>query len=162
MSSTPKRLAWLARYWWAPDSSAIAYLESDWPPAASGTAEQKHFVLPGGRLPQWAVFVTGVDSPGKAREIVAAESDSYVTRVDWLSDSRHIAWERLNREQNEIQLLIADCASGQPRTIVTERDPYWINLPNDLYFFKDGRRLLWSSERERLPPSLSVRHRREY
>ena len=134
-------------YWWSPDSSAIAYLESDWPPASNVTSERRHFIFPGGRLPQMRVYVAGVDSPGTAREIPLDPTDVYVTRVDWLPDSRHIALERLNREQTEIKLVIAACATGKSHTILTERDLYWINLPNDLYFFKDGRRFLWSSER---------------
>jgi dipeptidyl-peptidase-4 len=134
-------------YWWAPDSSTIAYLESDWPVAANSADEPRHFVLPGGRLPQMRVFITSVDNSSEGREISLDGTGVYVTRVDWLRDSRHIALERLNREQNEIKLLVAECASGQSHTILTERDQYWVNLPNDLYFFKDGRRLLWSSER---------------
>jgi dipeptidyl-peptidase 4 len=31
---------------------------------------------------------------------------------------------------------------------LTEKDQYWINVSDDLYFFKDGKRFLWSSERD--------------
>jgi dipeptidyl aminopeptidase/acylaminoacyl peptidase len=30
---------------------------------------------------------------------------------------------------------------------LNEKDPYWINVSDDLYFLKDGKRFLWSSER---------------
>ncbi len=30
---------------------------------------------------------------------------------------------------------------------LTEKDPYWINVSDDLFFLKDGKRFLWSSER---------------
>src|SRR5213596_1316417 len=33
------------------------------------------------------------------------------------------------------------------RTVLTESDPNWINVSDDLYFLKDGKRFLWSSER---------------
>ena len=31
--------------------------------------------------------------------------------------------------------------------ILTETDKYWVNISDDLYFFADGKRFLWSSER---------------
>jgi len=31
--------------------------------------------------------------------------------------------------------------------LLTEKDAYWINVADDLYFLKDGKRFLWSSER---------------
>jgi len=31
--------------------------------------------------------------------------------------------------------------------VLTESDPNWVNISDDLYFFKDGKRFLWSSEK---------------
>src|SRR5258708_38959927 len=76
-----------------------------------------------------------------------AETDNCIPRVDWLNDSKHLAIQRLNRQQNVLELLIADADSGKSRIALTEKDQYWINLSDDLYFFKDGKRFLWSSER---------------
>ena len=43
--------------------------------------------------------------------------------------------------------MIADAASGKSRTVLSEKDQYWINVGDDLRFLKDGKRFLWSSER---------------
>ena len=76
-----------------------------------------------------------------------ADASALLARVDWLSDSKRVAIERLNREQNQLELLFADAATGAARTVLAEQDKYWINLSDDLYFLADGRRFLWSSER---------------
>src|SRR4029077_5023131 len=61
--------------------------------------------------------------------------------------SKHVAIQRLNREQNALDLLIADAATGKTRTVLRESDPNVLNFSDDLYFLKDAKRFLWSSER---------------
>jgi dipeptidyl-peptidase-4 len=65
----------------------------------------------------------------------------------WLRDSRRISIQRLNRAQTQLDLLFCDATSGASQTILTESDKFWVNLGDDLYFFSDGKRFLWSSER---------------
>jgi dipeptidyl-peptidase-4 len=77
----------------------------------------------------------------------SADSDVYLPRVDWLRDSRHLAIQRVNRAQNRLDLLVVDIWGGTRGAILTETDKYWINISDDLYFFSDGKRFLWSSER---------------
>ena len=134
-----KAFGLMTGYWWAPDSMRIVYL-------AMNTGGQTYFV-PGGALPKIQVLLAELASKEPAREIVAANSKPYVVRVEWLAASKRLVIERLNREQNEIELSIADPVTGQSRGVFTERDQYWINFPNDLYFFSDEKRFLWSSER---------------
>src|SRR5438445_317761 len=49
--------------------------------------------------------------------------------------------------KGELDLLIADASTGSSHVALTEKDPYWINVSDDLFFLKDGKRFLWSSER---------------
>ncbi len=51
------------------------------------------------------------------------------------------------RKRTHLDLLLADAATGKSQVALAEQDPYWINVSDDLYFFADGRRFLWSSER---------------
>ena len=76
-----------------------------------------------------------------------AETDIYIPRVNWLTDSKQLAIQRLNRTQTTLDLLIAEAATGKTRAALSENDPNWINVSDDLYFLKDGKRFLWSSER---------------
>jgi len=135
----PEELEIKTAYWWSPDSSAIAYLQMDERKVSHPTA--------GGANPVVRVFVALL-SGGKPRAVdTAAETDIYIPRVNWLPDSKHLAVQRLNRTQTMLDLLFADTVTGKTRTALSENDPNWINVSDDLYFLKDGRRFLWSSER---------------
>src|SRR5207245_980640 len=78
---------------------------------------------------------------------ILSETDMYLPRVNWLSDAKHLAIQRLKRAQTQLDLLIADASTGSSHVALTEKDPYWINVSDDLFFLKDGKRFLWSSER---------------
>jgi dipeptidyl-peptidase 4 len=153
----PEELAVKTAYWWSPNSSAIAYLEMDerkvsqYPmvdfSSPSGEAEMERYPTAGGANPIVRVFVASLGG-GEARAIdTGAETDIYIPRVNWLTDSKHVAIQRLNRTQTTLDLLIADASTGSTRVALTENDPYWINISDDLVFLKDGKRFLWSSER---------------
>src|SRR5438445_9010993 len=153
----PEELEIKTAYWWSPDSSAIAYLEMDerkvsqYPLAdfssPTGEAEMERYPTAGGPNPIVRVFVAPL-SGGEPRAMdTGTETDIYIPRVSWLTDSKHLAIQRLNRAQTTLDLLIAHAATGKTRTALSENDSNWINVSDDLYFLKDGKRFLWSSER---------------
>ena len=153
----PEELEITTAYWWAPDSSAIAYFHMDESKVAkyplvdfsspTGEAEEERYPPAGGGNPTVRVFVALVGG-GEAHAMDTGENaDIYIARVNWLTDSKHIAIQRMNRPQTVLDLLICDAATGQARTALNETDQYWINVSNDLRFLKDGKRFLWSSER---------------
>src|SRR5260370_9694431 len=107
----------------------------------------ERYPIAGGANPIVRVLVASLNG-GEPRVIdTGAETDIYIPRVNWLTDSRHLAIQRLNRTQTTLDLLIADAATGKTRAALGETDPNWVNVSDDLYFLKDGKRLLWSSER---------------
>jgi dipeptidyl-peptidase-4 len=153
----PEELEIKTAYWWSPDSSGIAYLEMDerkvsqYPlvdfSSPSGEAEMERYPAAGGVNPMVRVFVASLGG-GEPRVMdTGAETDIYIPRVNWLTDSKHLAIQRLNRTQTTLDLLIADTTTGKARLALSENDPHWINVSDDLYFLKDDRRFVWSSER---------------
>jgi dipeptidyl-peptidase-4 len=153
----PEELEITTAYWWAPDSTAIAYFQMDESKVAkyplvdfsspTGEAEEERYPPAGGGNPVVRVFVAPVGG-GEGHAMDTGENtDIYIARVNWLTDSKHIAIQRLNRPQTGLDLLICDGATGATRTALSETDQYWINVSNDLRFLKDGKRFLWSSER---------------
>jgi len=153
----PEELDITTAYWWAPDSSAIAYLEMDerkvetYPlvdfSSYQGAAEEERYPPAGGHNPVVRVLVAPIRG-GEPRPMdTGSESDVYIPRVNWLVDSKHLAIQRLNREQTVLDLLIADASSGKSRSAITVKDQYWINIGDDLRFLQDGKRFLWSDER---------------
>ncbi len=153
----PEELDSSTAYWWAPDSSKIAYYEMDERPVTRypimdmsspvGAMEYTRFPQAGEANPIVRVGVVSITG-GETRWMdTGADTDVYLARVDWLRDSRRVAIQRLNRAQNRLDLLFCDASTGASQTILTETDKYWINISDDLYFFADNKRFLWSSER---------------
>ncbi len=55
---------------------------------------------PAGHNPIVRVFVAKISGANRCAMDIGANSDIYIPRVNWLPDSRHIAIQRLNRQQN--------------------------------------------------------------
>ena len=153
----PEELELFTAYWWAPDSRSIAYLEMDESKVTqfplvnfesyTGETEQQRYPVAGGANPVVRVLVGSVNG-GKPRVMdIGTETDIYVARVNWLPDSRRVAIQRLNRAQNRLDIVVSDAGSGKSSILLTETDPAWVNVSDDLNFLKDGKRFLWTSER---------------
>jgi len=153
----PEELDITTAHWWAPDSSAVAYLEMDERKVTqfslldfesyTGEAELQRYPVPSGANPTVRVLVASVNGGAPRVMDTGAETNIYIPRVRWLPDSRHLAIQRLNRTQTVLDLLLADASTGKSSVLLTDKDQYWINLSDDLHFLKDGKRFLWSEER---------------
>jgi dipeptidyl-peptidase-4 len=154
----PEELDIRTAYWWAPDSSQIAFLQMDERPVTkyplvnllsyTGEMESERYPKAGDANPIARVGVVRL-SGGEPRWMdLGADTNIYAARVGWLRDSKRLAIQRLNRAQTKLELLFADAATGRAQVILTEEDRYWINLHDDLTFLSDGQRFLWSSERD--------------
>ncbi len=153
----PEELEIKTAYWWAPDSSAIAFLEMDERKVAAyplvnfssfdGEADMERYPPAGGANPIVRVLVVPLKGGEPKAMDAGSNTDIYIPRVSWLPDSKRLAIQRLNRAQTVLELVIADAATGKARVALTEKDQYWINVNDDLQFLQDGRRFVWSSER---------------
>jgi dipeptidyl-peptidase-4 len=154
----PEELSIRTAYWWSPDSTKIAFLEMDqrsvtrYPivnfTSFTGETEWMRYPKAGDANPVVRVGVVALKGGAPKWMDTGAEKDIYLARVDWLPDSRRLAIQRMNRGQTQLDLLLADAATGRTQVLLTELDNHWINIQDDLYFFRDGKRFLWSSDRD--------------
>ncbi len=86
------------------------------------------------------------EGPGGTEVVWLDRAAEYIPRFTW-TDGAHLAVQLLNRAQTEIELILADAATGRSRSLLVERDPYWINVTDDMNFLANGQEFLWSSER---------------
>lgn len=146
-----------AGYWWAPDDSAIAFERYDEAkvPVTKRTelfADHTDVIdqrYPAAGAPNVAVKL-GLVSPagGPSRWIdLGKDADIYLTRVNWLPDSKRLSYQRMPRSQQKVELRLVDAKTLAQRTLLTEISDTWINLNSDLTFLKDGKSFLWGSER---------------
>lgn len=144
-------------YWWADDDSAVAFerydethvdvvkraevyadhtsvIEQRYPAAGKNNVTVKlGLVSPKGGEPRW------ID--------LGEDADIYLVRVDWLPDAKRLSYQTMPRNQQSLQLNIVDVNTLEQSTLIKESSNTWINLNSDLRFLKDGKRLIWASER---------------
>jgi dipeptidyl-peptidase 4 len=145
-------------YWWSPDSQSVAYLQTDesgvpvstfvdFAPAQERVIHQV-YPKPGDKNPRVRVGVVSVQGTGTRWVAVNDRPYEWLFGVKWLPDSSRISFQTLDRPQTNLGLYFADVKTGASKRILTETDPYWINVSDDLYFLKDGKQFLWASERD--------------
>jgi dipeptidyl-peptidase 4 len=146
-------------YWWSPDSRSIAYFQTDVTGVPVSTFVdfepqdpkilKQVYPKPGEKDPKVRVGVVDIGSRPKTKWVSIADKPyEWMLRVKWLPDSERLSLETLNRPQTELGLYFVDVNSGQAKRVLTETDPAWINVNDDLYFLGDGRHFLWASERD--------------
>ena len=145
-------------YWWAPDSQSIAYLQTDVTGVPVSTFVdfepqdpkilKQVYPKPGDHDPKVRVGVVEINSQPKTEWVTIDKPFEWLLRVKWLPDSERLSVETLNRAQTDLDLYFADRKTGASKHVLTETDPGWINVNDDLYFLGDRRHFLWASERD--------------
>jgi len=76
------------------------------------------------------------------------EKDVYIPRIQWTNDPAKLSLQRLNRLQNNLELMLADVETGNSKTILTETNPAWVDVDNDLTLLEEKDQFIWTSERD--------------
>ena len=147
-------------YEWSPDGRKIAYLRLDDSPVPQYPLVNflsRHVELNIQRFPQ-----SGDPNPKASFHVVSVDGGSAMTwhspdasvpveyfgpTFTWTPDSKSISFLTLNRDQTEEVARLWNVNSGASRTLLVERDKYWINSLNPPHFLSGGR-FLWLSERD--------------
>ena len=145
-------------FYWSPDSRHIAFFEleqstepefpiTDYIPVHNAVHTMR-YPKAGDPNASVRIGVVPADSGSIAWISLDKETDYYIPRIKWLPDSRRLAVQRLNRDQNRLDLFISDIDSGHSRIILTEKDPKgWVDYNTDWIFLKDREHVIWKSER---------------
>ncbi len=93
------------------------------------------------------IFIYNVKTAKSVPVEIGRETDIYIPRIKWTTDTATLALYRMNRHQNKLELLLADALSGKTRTIYSEDNKYYIDINDHWCFLKNGKEFLISSER---------------
>jgi dipeptidyl-peptidase-4 len=145
-------------FYWSPDSRYIAYFMLDerhvneFPLVdfipVHNKYEPMRYPKAGDANAYVKIGIVAVDGTnGVTRWMdIGAETDIYIPRIKWLKDGKHLAIIRLNRDQNHLELLVADIANGQTRLLLEENETNgWIDINDDWQLLDDGRHFVWLS-----------------
>jgi dipeptidyl-peptidase-4 len=156
-------------YWWAPDSSAIAFQRTDtkgmevfgiadafdpakppttwpYPRAGKANAEVSLHIVP---IPAPARTPASVWKPGTIIDVGGWDRVAfpYLATVRW-SMNAPLTILVQNRAQTEQVLLEVDPARGSTKELLREKDAAWLNLDQECpLWLSDGSGFLWTSER---------------
>ena len=155
----PEELELGTAFWWSPDSKSIAYLQFDTsrePIFPHEDLLRTRALYEPERYPQAGEnnadvhlgVVAAAGGPTRWLEVGDTRNSYLIARAGWMPDSKSVYAIRTNRVQNRLEMLSIGAESGASSTIFRESDPYWINLRGDVEFLQDGKRFLWTSERD--------------
>ena len=144
-------------YFWSPDSTSIAYLQTDdsgvglmhyvdFEPNLPKLIKQRH-PKPGEANPRVRAGVVTLEDATTTWIDLGSYPYEYLARVKWLPDSKRIAVQTLDRPQTALDMFIADAKTGNTKHVMRETNDGWVNVHDDLYFLDNGN-IIWQSERD--------------
>ena len=145
-------------FWWSPDSSRLAYLETDESPVKEFTVID--------HLPyRLGIETTDYPKAGDLNPIVRlgviaalggdtvwvdldhyTPTDMLLVSVSWSPDGEDVLFQVQNREQTWLDLNTADAVTGATTRLFQETTPAWVEANGDPTWLEDGT-FLWLSER---------------
>jgi dipeptidyl-peptidase-4 len=149
-----------AAFWWAPDSRKIAFLRTDETrvplftvtrldktDGPHGMPEITPYPKPGDPNPVVKMGIADIEASRTTWVKTISEKDHYLAWPFWTPDSRGLAIQVLNRDQNDMKFILADPSSGDFSVIYNETARTWIEFFEDIYVFKNGSGFIVRSKR---------------
>ena len=140
-----------AAFWWSPDGTKLAYLrtdESDVPVftlnradetvGIHGVVEATPYPKAGDPNPKVKMGIADIATAQTTWVKTDYNIDQYLAWPFWTPDSKKLAIQVVNREQNELKIILADPASGDYLQIYFESRKTWLDFFQDIYVMKNG------------------------
>lgn len=144
---------------WSPDGRRIAFWRIDqtnvrsfhWiTDTDSSYSRVQSLRYPKAGAPNPTARIGVVDaSGGEVRWMdTGADPEQYLARMEWAPAGDELMIQRLNRHQNRLEVLLGNARSGATRAVFTDTDPAWVEVDDDFAWVAEGRRFVFSSERD--------------
>jgi dipeptidyl-peptidase-4 len=151
MEEILERSSHYAAFWWAPDGNKLAYLrtdETDVPvfnlvrldegDGLHGTLETTPYPKPGDPNPRVKMGIADVNTASTVWVKTDYSVDQYIAWPFWTPDSRKLAIQVVNRDQNDLKILLADSNTGDFDKIYEESTKTWLEFKEDIYVMLDN------------------------
>ena len=107
--------------------------------------------IPCAGTPNAAVRIGAVDVATRRTtwmKITADPEKSYIPRCEWAGNSDELLMQHMNRLQNTNDVYLANANTGECKRIYQDKDEKWVDVNDDTNWLPDGKRFLWTSERD--------------
>ena len=144
---------------WSPDGQKIAFLKFDESQVKEFTMtlynngpypEYETFKYPkvGEKNANVSVHIFDLNTGQTTKAKTGDEPDMYYPRIRWTKDANQLCIYKMNRHQNELELLLADAKTGTCQSMLKEKNKYYIDIDDDMTFLPDGKCFFWTSEKD--------------
>lgn len=148
-------------FYWSPSGDKIAYYKFD-------ESEVKQYILQrwnngqlypenyqykypkaGEKNSEISIHIYNLASNKTVNIDLGKEKDIYIPRVQWTKDNELLSITKLNRRQNQLELLHANASTGKASLVLNEESDTYIdiNYCDDLLYLDDNKSFIYSSER---------------
>lgn len=145
---------------WSPDGQKIAFIRFD-----ESEVPEFNMQLWGKLYPQdyrfkypkageanakTSIHIFDLESKKTVKADTGTETDIYLPRIYWTGESNTLAFLRVNRLQNQIDLLYTNAETGKSKVILEEKSKTYVDLNynDDLRFLGEDRGFIRTSEQD--------------
>lgn len=144
-------------FWWSPDSKKLAFMRFDdskvpvFPIYNSegqhGFLENTRYPKAGDRNPEVKTGIVNVGSKGITWTDFDPKMDQYFGTPFWMSDSKSLWMQWMNRDQNKLIIYNVNPQTGAKNIIYEEKQNTWVDWFENMYFFKNGQGFILKSDK---------------
>lgn len=142
---------------WSPDSKKLAFMSFDernvptynmqiW----SGLYPKDYtFKYPkaGEKNSKVDVSIYDLESQKTTELEEGSQNDQYIARMQWTKNPNLLSIRRMNRIQNQLEVIHIDATTGKLNTVLTETSKTYIDINDDLKYLENGKEFVFSSDR---------------
>ncbi|MEP1035301.1 S9 family peptidase [Ekhidna sp.] len=146
---------------WSPDSKRLAYYRMDesgvreynlqlWKDGANYPEDYRYkYPKAGEKNSIVEIYTYELSNGKKVKADIGSETDVYIPRIYWTKNGELLAIQRLNRLQNQLDILHVDAKDGSSKVVLTDKSDTFIDFTfcDDLTYLENEKQFIFSSER---------------
>lgn len=148
-------------FYWSPDGKKLAYYRFDesavreynlqrWGKTLYPTDYRFKYPKAGEANSTVEIWIYNLDSKQKVKADIGTDKDIYIPRVKWTADANILSIRKLNRLQNNLDVLHTNALTGASTVALNEKSETFIDLEftDDLIYLADGKQFIYTTERD--------------